>query len=451
MKKIIIGAILLGGLIGSNLVSGKEAGWENKEYQILNPIEWNTNEWANWLNNYIEHQLLQVGVIHTPIADIPLGKFLKDVWEGVACKIPVWQGKTQSLNAKIPSTLYIKLPCKVVYIDFTPDIVKMVNKITTKINSYIPDWFEKCIYHPTDPECVKNPYRRYYLLEYRNFDNTYAEGQAKYRYANMTNSQINEEIKRDTKALSQDIFPAITKDGKTAYNPNVLKADLGVMKDAGSSIGKFAYPDKNQAQGLPQNIKTLYAYAVGKQVSREKVIEMFQNRIDNLYQELMAFKNLMDSYCRSDIPATKVIPPSIGGIGGLVDVEKLKKVAINRCCCCDAIPAIHSAEHNVISRISIAEANIVKAIEEASLEIRKTIATEEYYTRVQIHNEFMNYQANEKTYRCMRIKLEYLKLKERLYDMMLKLAILETQYAQLNYKEKEKLIKDSDKYLKKIK
>jgi len=441
MKKILIALAILGGI-----AEAKDVNIESHRYNVFQGIEWNTNQWSNWLNNYIENVLLKAGNISTPISNIPLGKFLRNVWEGISCELPSFRGLINGLDVKIPSRISIELPCKTVYLDFSQDIRRIINETTTKINGYIPDWFQTCIYNPTNPDCVKIALNYYYA-----FDGQQIQGMAYQKYANMTNEEINQEIKKDSNALAQDIFPIITKKGETVYNNQILKADLGIMKEAGNSIGKFVYPDKKQVQGLPMNIKTAYAYAVGKQVVREEVIQMFQKRIDALFQELTAFKNVMDSYCGSDIPAVQVIPPSLGSVAYNNDIEKLKKVAINRCCCCNAIPAIHSAESHTIARISTAETNIITAIRQASLEIRTTIAQEMYNIRVQIHNEFMNYQANEKAYRCLKIKLDYLQLKTKLYDMMLKLAELETDYANLDAKEKKELFNLINSYFNKIK
>jgi hypothetical protein len=445
--------------VGIGLLSGvAQAQSQNVQvsssnYKVLTGIVWDTRQWSNILNQQIQQFLLNLGgVINTPIVSIPLGQLLVNVWNGISCKIPFFTGNIPDLYLQIPSKISVKLPCNTVYIDFTPDWTRLINKVTGSINAFIPDWLEHCIHNPTDPMCAKNVYR-YYVKNYFAFNTLQVQGVAVKQYAQKTNQEINQEIKNDAKSLSQAILPTINSNGKNVYNVPILKANLGTMKEAGSSTGKLAYPDKKQVESLPEPAKTAYAYVVSKQVAREKVIQMFQNRINGLFQELFAIKQTIDSYCQTPIKGVNVIPPTIGGLGGIVkvDLDKLKNLALNRCCCCDAIPAIHSAKSVILTRISAMDTHIATEIQKATLEITKTISAEAYKTRLQIHNEFMNLQANEKSYRCMEIKLEYLKVKTQIYNLMMQLAQLETMYANLNSKEKEQLEKQLTEYLKKLK
>jgi len=415
----------------------------DKNYQILQGIVWDTKQWSNYLDAMIKQKLAALGTLHFGVAEIPIGQILVNVWDGISCQVPAFSGQMDGLEKRLPTRISVRLPCKTVWVDFTPEWTKVVNEVTTSINSVLPDWFEKCVHNPTDPQCAKTAYWKV-IKAYNSFNTMRVEGEGLKEYSEKTNEELNEEVKKDGKSLSQDVLPVATKGEVNAYNAPVLKANLGTMKEAGNSIGKLPYPERSQVESLPEDAKALYAFVVKKQVAREKVIQAFQNRIDALFQELFALKQAIDSYCQTPVKGVEVLPPSIGGIVG-ADLESLKEVAIKRgCCCCDAIPAIKSAKSAVLSRIAAAEANVVTAIEKAALQVSKTISTEAYRTRVQIHNEFMNLQANEKTYRCMTVKLEYLKLKTQIYDLMMQLAQLETMYANLSNAEKAEMKKQLD-------
>jgi hypothetical protein len=439
MRKKLAGLLSAVVLLSSGAYAQNTVQVSSNQYNVLRGIVWNTNQWTNYLDNLITQKLLSFGTIHTGIVDIPVGQLLVNVWNGISCKIPAFRGQLQGLDLNLPSRISVRLPCNTVYVDFTPDWTRVINRITTSINGYIPDWFGRCLHNPTDPTCVKMGY--YKLLEsYNSFNSMRVQGEAFKKYSEETNEEINEEVKRDGKSLSQDILPVVSSGGVNAYNVPVLKADLGTMKEAGSSIGKLSYPDRKQVESLPEDAKAVYAFVVGKQVAREKVIQMFQNRINGLFQELFALKQTIDSYCQTPVKGVQVIPPSIGGVSiTKVDLGKLKRLAVNRCCCCDAIPAVHEAKSEVITRLNAMDTHIATAIEKASLQISKTISTEAYKTRLQIHNEFMNLQANEKAYRCMEIKLEYLKVKTQIYNLMMQLAQLETMYANLSNAEKREM------------
>jgi hypothetical protein len=247
-------------------LSQENVSIQKQQYEVFKGIEWDTAEWSNWLNQSIINQLLGIGNIQTPIGNIPLGRFLANIYQSIACMLPSWKGQVQGLNIDIPTRITIKLPCKEVYVDFSKDFNKVINEVTTKFKAYIPDWFERCLYHPTDPGCVKQGYS-YLSFKYQGFNDIYLQAESYKKYAQMTNNQINEEIEKDVKAISQEIFPTVTKDNKTVYNTSVLKANLGAIKEAGSSTGKLAYPDEKQIKGKPEELKKVYAYVVAKQAT----------------------------------------------------------------------------------------------------------------------------------------------------------------------------------------
>jgi hypothetical protein len=433
-SKGILAFALLIGSVGFSQENSPEVGYTN--INVGQYFNFDTSKWTNIFNQEILNGLGGIGSISTPIGDIELGKILGDLYSGISCLIPTYKQEGIGFNFKLPSSITIPLPCKDVKIYWSGITQEIGSKITGSVNGLVPEKFKKCLKEPLSPDCVKDFVVKQQKREYEKLDDYLLEHNNATAYENKSNQEIQQEIANDTKSLSTNVLPV--GDGKkNTYNKAILQADLGQMKYAGNSYGKFVYPDKKQAQPLPSELKPLYGWAVSKQVAREKVIQTFQNRIDEVLQELNLLKQEIESYCSANIKAIPVIPPSMGGVGSITNLDKFKQIALNRCCCCDAIPTIHSAEHNVITRIQMAEQSIVQAIHQESFNIRRTIATEEWNTRKQIHNEFMNYQLNLKLQKCLFIKLEYLKIKEKAYDMMLQLAQLEVLYSLLNNQERK--------------
>ena len=427
----------------------------------------------------ISKVLNQLGL--PPLLKIPISNALNALYTEALCYLKTPQ---YSINLELPYSIDIPLSCSNIRISFAPfyrEILQNANDLT----GGVIEEGKRCL--NGDITACKQIAKRnrvsYQSVENGIFTNdvAYVKGLASPNYANETKAQIERNYQNTIKALSQ---PSIQSTPKNVVVNNVSPvARMNAENEAGKSTGELI--KWGNVKNIPQPLIPYYNFVANKQFLRDTVIQALQERIQQERTELARLWSTMRAYCDTEWNV-KTIPPVRGSIGNILGERKgvqqfaqvVKEITgefkeenicrvktssseilarasknlpvVRGCCCCDAIPAIHSAKSEVISQIHIATRQVETAIDRVGNMLANVISEEAYRTREQINADSQAIEASIRKALCLKAQLAYQRNKLQLLNLEVQVAQLRVLYSILNSKEmgefKKKLIEKRQVY-----